>query len=71
MYLFKIQTEFRLQPIDTQRRLQYVQIVSNMVEAEPNFWQNLKINDEINFCLAGRVNKQNNRFWEIENPRLF
>lgn len=70
MYPYKIQTVFRLQRIDIQRRLQYAQIVMNMAEAEPNFFQNLIMSDEANFCLSGRVNRQNDRFWGIENPRL-
>lgn len=70
MYPYKIQTVFKLRPIDIQRRLQYAQIVTNLVEAEPNFWQNLIMSDEANFCLSGRVNKQNDRFWGTENPRF-
>jgi len=46
MYPYKIQTVFRLQPIDIQRCLRYAQIVINIVEAEPNFWQNLILSAE-------------------------
>jgi len=61
MYPYKIQTVFRLQPIDIQRRLQSQKL---------NFWQNLIMSDDANFCLSGRVNKQNDWFWGTENPRL-
>jgi len=47
-----------IHPIDIQRRLQYAQIVIHIAEAEPNFWQNLIISDEANFCLSARVNKK-------------
>jgi len=55
MYPYKIQTLFRLHPNDIE---------------EPNFWQHFIIIDEANVCLSGRVNQQNDRFWEIENRKV-
>jgi hypothetical protein len=37
---------------------------------DENVLSNLWISDEAYFCLSGKVNKQNMRFWGLENPHV-
>lgn len=39
------------------RRLKYGQTVARMIDAEPDFWEQILMTDEANFTLSGGVNK--------------
>lgn len=67
MYPYKIQTVFKLEPIDIQRHLQYVQIVTKRSGSKTLLLDNFD-NEEQSSCLSSQVNKQN-RLWGTENPQ--
>jgi len=37
---------------------------------DPNFFENLIVNNEAHFDLSGFIKKQNSRLWKTENPKL-
>ena len=41
-----------------------------MAETDENVWQKIITSDEAHFTLTGTLNKQNCRFYGIENPQI-
>ena len=41
-----------------------------MIHLDDSVLRNVWISDEAYFCLSGTVNKQNMRFWGLENPQI-
>lgn len=56
---------------DPDRRIEFCEFMTNLINAEPGTIKNICFSDECTFFLNGEVNKQNCRYWSDENPRLF
>ena len=56
---------------DPDRRIEFCEIMTAKIIAEPRLIKNICFSDECTFNLNGQVNKQNCRYWSDENPRVF
>lgn len=65
---YKVQLVQELSDDDFDRRGQFCQIMMDLSNANPGFIRNIVFSDEATFCLNGTVNKQNCRYWAVENP---
>ncbi|KAJ8948249.1 hypothetical protein NQ318_013237 [Aromia moschata] len=62
--------DVKLNDDDPYRRLEFCEIMANRCQDNPLFIKNTLFSDEATFVLNGTVNKQNCRYWSIENPHL-
>jgi Helix-turn-helix domain (DUF4817) len=67
---YKIQILEAKQPGDKQKRLDFALETLALINIDNNMIRNLWISDEAYFCLSGAVNKQNMRFWGLQNPHV-
>lgn len=70
IFPYKIQVTQLLLPTDKPHRLDYAKFVVKMAENDGDFWRQIIMSDEAHFSLNGAVNKQNCRFYAIENPQI-
>lgn len=68
---FKIRLVQELNEDDSDRRLQFCEVVSEMINGNQNYMFDICFSDECSFYLNGIVNRHNCRYWSDENPRLF
>lgn len=68
---FKIRLVQELNEDDFDRRLQFCEVVSEMINDNQNYMFDICFSDECSFYLNGIVNRHNCRYWSDENPRLF
>ena len=68
MYPYKVQVVHGLKDGDPERRLLYCQWFLNKARETPEFLDSVFFSDEATFHLSGQVNRQNTRFWGLENP---
>jgi hypothetical protein len=66
---YKIQVVQELKERDLVARTQYCREMLARMEDDEDFIHNLFMSDEAHFHLSGFVNKQNFRYWAIENPK--
>lgn len=65
---YKVNVLQELLPQDTDRRLEFCEIITNLFEREPDIKNKIIFSDEATFYLNGTVNRQNTRFWSPGNP---
>ncbi len=70
VYPYKIQILEAKQPGDKKKRLNFALETLALIHLDDNVLSNVWISDEAYFCLSGTVNKQNMRFWGLENPHV-
>ncbi|KAL1491580.1 hypothetical protein ABEB36_012155 [Hypothenemus hampei] len=68
---YKMQMLQQLFDDNFDRRIQFCETMTNLINDNRNILQNICFSDECTFFLNGRVNKQNCRYWSDENLRLF
>lgn len=68
---FKIQLVQELNEDDFDRRLQFCELVSEIINNNQNYIFDICFSDECSFYLNGIVNRHNCRYWSDENPRIF
>jgi len=68
---YKIQLLQELTEDDNDRRLQFCEIMSEIVINDPNYLFNVCFSDECSFFLNGTVNRHNCRYWSDTNPRIY
>lgn len=68
---YKIQILQQLSEDDYDRRIEFCETMTQMIQADRNFVKNVCFSDESTFFLNGFVNKHNCRYWDNENPHLF
>ncbi|KAI8123095.1 hypothetical protein CVS40_6188 [Lucilia cuprina] len=59
-----------LLPQDHLRRRTYANRMLQLAHDNPGFHEKIIMSDEAHFHLNGYVNKQNSRFWGVENPQI-
>ncbi len=69
-YPYKIQILEAKRPGDKEKRLNFALETLALIHLDNNVLSNLWISDEAYFCLSGSVNKQNMRFWGLQNPHV-
>lgn len=67
---FKIHVHQELSEDDFDRRIEFSELMSEMLINRPEQLHNICFSDEATFSLQGDVNKHNCRYWSIENPRI-
>lgn len=65
---YKVHLVQELSDDDFDRRAQFCETMMELSNANPAFIKNILFSDEATFCLNGTVNKQNCRYWAVENP---
>jgi hypothetical protein len=65
---YKIQMVQELRPLDFPARLQFCRDFLALVGNNRDVLNNLIMSDEAHFHLTGSVNKQNMRYWSVEQP---
>lgn len=70
LFPFKIQLTQELLPQDHLRRRTYAKRMLQLAHDNPDFHEKIIMSDEAHFHLNGYVNKQNSRFWAMENPQI-
>ncbi len=70
VFPYKIQILEAKQPGDKGKRLEFALETLALIHLDDNVLTNLWISDEAYFCLSGKVNKQNVRFWGLEKPHV-
>jgi len=68
---YKIQHFQELGEDDYDRRIQFCELMTERINAQPNFLKNICFSDEASFFLNGFVNKHNCRYWDNTNPHIF
>ena len=68
-YPYKIQFVQKIDQSDYEKRFQFVRLVIEIFQKEVNMCF-LLMTDEAHFHLNGFINKQNFRYWRVENPRI-
>lgn len=68
---YKLQVVQELGDDDPDKRIEFCELMTNLIAREPNTTKNICFSDECSFFLNGRVNKQNCRYWDNENPHLY
>lgn len=69
MFPYKVQVAQHLQFQDYQKRKEFAFTFLRLTNDEA-FLSHLIMSDEAHFHLGGYVNKQNYRFWGVENPKI-
>ena len=67
-FCIKLQTVHKLKE-SHDRRLEMCQTLLNHCENDPSILHDIGFSDEAVFHLSGRLNWQNTRVWETENPK--
>ena len=67
-YPYRIQLKEKLTPQNKESRVHFANRISDRIEADSSFLQNILFTDEAHFHLSGHVNRQNMRIWGDENP---
>lgn len=70
LFPFKIQLTQELLPQDHLRRRTYANRMLQLAHDNPDFHEKIIMSDEAHFHLNGYVNKQNSRFWAMQNPQI-
>lgn len=70
IFPYKIQILEAKHPGDQLKRLNFALETLALIHLDESVLTNLWITDEAYFCLSGKVNKQNMRFWGLENPHV-
>lgn len=65
---YKVRPIHRLLEGDAEKRMEFCQIMTEHLDNNPQFSENIIFTDEAIFYLNGRVNRQNTRYWATENP---
>ena len=68
---YKIQLLHELNEDDHDRRLQFCEIMSQLILNHPNYLLNICFSDECSFFVNGTVNRHNCRYWSDTNPRIY
>nr|CAH7738443.1 unnamed protein product [Callosobruchus chinensis] len=68
---YKIQLLHELNEDDHDRRLQFCEIMSQLILNHPNYLLNVCFSDECSFFVNGTVNRHNCRYWSDTNPRIY
>lgn len=68
---YKIHLVQELKGDDYERRLQFCELIEQLVNSEPDILDRICFSDECTFFLNGYVNRQNCRYWSSENPHEF
>lgn len=68
---YKIQIHHELTEDDFDRRIEFCEIMTAMINMNPNALKNICFSDECTFYLSGFVNKHNCRYWSDENPHIY
>lgn len=55
---------------DPDRRIEFCEIMTDKLIAQPRLINNICFSDECTFYLNGKVNKQNCRYWSDHNPHI-
>ncbi|KAJ8944596.1 hypothetical protein NQ318_006010 [Aromia moschata] len=69
-HLYKLQITQELGNDDPDRRIQFCEIMTNRIIAQPLLKKNICFSDECTFYLNGKVNKRNCRYWSDFNPHI-
>ena len=67
-FAYKIQMKQAQTQKNQHQRVEFSNIMSDHIEADPQFMKQIIFSDEAHFHLSGHVNRQNCRFWADENP---
>ncbi len=70
LFPYKIQVHQPLSEKDIQRRLEFANLILEMVRNKEIDPKKIWFTDEVHFQLDGYVNKQNYRHWGTQNPHL-
>lgn len=65
---YKVKLVQELREDDSDRRIQFCEIMLERFNREPNFYNCIIFSDEATFYLNGTVNRQNCRYWSNQNP---
>lgn len=65
---YKVHLVQELSDDDFDRRVQFSETMMELSNANPCLIRNIVFSDEATFFLNGTVNKQNCRYWAVENP---
>lgn len=68
---YKLQIHQELGEDDYDRRVEFCEVMTNMINNNRNLIKNICFSDECTFFLHGFVNKHNCRYWSDENPHIF
>lgn len=68
---YKLQWHHQLLPIHHATRLQHATSQLDLIDASPDFLQNLLFSDEAHFQLHGHVNHHNFRYYSDTNPHWY
>ena len=68
---YKIHLVQELHEDDFDRRLQFCELMSEMIMNDANLLFNTCFSDECSFFLNGAVNRHNCRYWSDSNPRIY
>lgn len=71
MHPYKLQILHELTEDDPDRRIEFCELMTDRIAAQPELLKNICFSDECTFYLNGHVNKQNCRYWSDENPHIF
>ncbi|XP_032670957.1 uncharacterized protein LOC116844012 isoform X1 [Odontomachus brunneus] len=66
---YKIKLVHELLEDDSDRRLQFCELMMAQIDADGNLLNRILFSDEATFELNGNVNRHNFRFWSDNNPR--
>ncbi|GFU91508.1 uncharacterized protein TNCV_2542761 [Trichonephila clavipes] len=59
-----------LMPGDQERRFDFCNFVSNTLDENPDFFDEVLWSDECQFSRQGTINTQNRHYWSLETPHL-
>lgn len=65
---YKIRPVQALSPVQIENRLNFAVYMTNRLNADPNFFDNILWTDESTFSTAGMFNRHNTRYWSLGNP---
>lgn len=68
---YKMQILQELHEDDFDRRIEFCEIMSNLINTRAIVVSNICFSDECTFFLNGHVNRQNCRYWSEDNPHIF
>lgn len=68
LHAFKCFLTQELKANDFERRLHYIDTMSNLLDTDPNVLQRILWSDESKFYNNGVVNKHNCHYWSVQNP---
>jgi hypothetical protein len=57
-----------LTPVDHAKRIEFTTAQLDMIDANPDYLDNLLFSDEAHFKIHGEVSHHNFRYWSDENP---